>query len=184
MGLVDIFYKLYNNINHIIKLMKKSFSRHRFFQINTIGFTLIELLVVIAIIGILSSMVLVSLGGARAKARNARRESDIRQIVLAVELDYSDDEKYSQCNEMPIKIPCTDGGCACANPSDGKYLDPIPEDPKGGAYNWIDNSSGATNCDDERYCVWVLLEDEGKYFAGSEKGTRKLDDEPTDCPCW
>jgi len=165
--------------------MKKIFSRYRFFQRNHTGFTLIELLVVIAIMGILSSMVLVSLSGARAKARNARRESDIRQTVLATELDYSDDEKYSQCSGMPIKIPCTDFACSCTNPGDGKYLNPVPEDPKGGAYNWIDNSPGATTgCDDESYCIWVLLEDEGKYFAGSEKGTRKLDDEPTGCPCW
>lgn len=52
------------------------------------GFTLIELLVVMAIIGILSAVVLTSLNGARAKGRDARRISDIKQIQLALELYY------------------------------------------------------------------------------------------------
>src|SRR3990167_6802356 len=40
------------------------------------GFTLIELLMVIAIIGILSSIVMVSLGSSKTKLRDAKRVSD------------------------------------------------------------------------------------------------------------
>lgn len=50
------------------------------------GFTLIELLVVISIISLLSSVVLASLSIARAKARDAKRLSDMHQIQLALEL--------------------------------------------------------------------------------------------------
>ena len=52
------------------------------------GFTLIELLVVIAIIGILSSVVLASLNTARAKARDAKRLSDMHQMQIALEFYY------------------------------------------------------------------------------------------------
>ncbi len=58
------------------------------------GFTLIELLVVIAIIGLLSSVVLASLNSARAKARDAKRYSDLHSIQLGLELYYSDRGTY------------------------------------------------------------------------------------------
>ncbi len=60
----------------------------------TRAFSLIELLVVIAIIGILSSVVLVSLGNARGLARDAKRKIDIGNISLAFERYFSDHGYY------------------------------------------------------------------------------------------
>jgi len=58
------------------------------------GFTLIELLVVVSIISLLSSIVLMNLNGARAKARDAVRKSDMLQIKTALDLYYNDYGSY------------------------------------------------------------------------------------------
>lgn len=58
------------------------------------GFSLIELLVIISIIGLLSASVMVTLGSARQKSRDAKRLADIRQIINALELYFADNYAY------------------------------------------------------------------------------------------
>jgi prepilin-type N-terminal cleavage/methylation domain-containing protein len=99
----------------VIRLRTKLFSQK--------GFTLIELLVVIAIIGLLASVVLLSLNSARAKSRDAKRVSDVRQLVSAMELYYNDNSDYpaslatlvsTYIGAVPTGPTPADGSCSSA----------------------------------------------------------------------
>lgn len=59
-------------------------------QLQKRAFTLIELLVVIAIIGILASLIIVSLSGARSKATDTQRKNNARNLDSALAQYYVD----------------------------------------------------------------------------------------------
>ena len=116
------------------------------------GFTLIELLVVISVIGLLASVILVSLNSARQKARDAKRKADLRQLATALNLYYNDNDIYPICD---ISLPYPD---ACqwstwipgwSNMLPSQYISKIPIDPQN-----VDliNCDVVANCHIYRYC--------------------------------
>lgn len=93
------------------------------------GFTLIELLVVISIIGLLASVVLVSLNSARAKGRNVKRLADMKQLQTALDLYYDKNNKYPGDTGSYGEAESSCGGWDSStidNNSDGKpFITPL-----------------------------------------------------------
>ena len=118
------------------------------------GFTLIELLVVIAVIGILAAVILASLNTARAKARDAKRIADLKQVQTALELyrnDNSDYPSYITTTEAlwitKIKTDLVDKG----------YLGAVPLDPGGDYYRYFSDYSSGTGCNGLDYNTWEYV---------------------------
>ncbi|MCK9578481.1 prepilin-type N-terminal cleavage/methylation domain-containing protein [bacterium] len=59
------------------------------------GFTLIELLVVIAIIGILSGIIIVSMGSAQKSAQDAKIQATMDQMRTAAQMFYLNNNTYT-----------------------------------------------------------------------------------------
>lgn len=127
------------------------------------GFTLIELLIVVAVIGLLATIVGVAVNGARAKSRDNKRVSDLRQIQKGLELGFAQGSGYP-AGTMTLGEPGTDVLCgkggtiaftadtSAANcDADKIYVGHIPTDPSpGGQYSYV--SDGST------YCIQAALE--------------------------
>jgi prepilin-type N-terminal cleavage/methylation domain-containing protein len=128
------------------------------------GFTLIELLVVIAIIGLLSSVVLASLNTARAKARDAKRLSDMSQMQTALEFYYDSFGRYPNSDNAGCG-GWDSSGAPTAAPS---FITPLVlnnflsnlSDPSinnaCGNYAYYRYSAGSYGCDASKGAYYVL----------------------------
>ncbi len=67
----------------------------KFLKKRSKGFTLVELLIVIIIIGILAGMMMLSTGGATAKAEATKIVSDMRNMKAAAIMYYADHGKWT-----------------------------------------------------------------------------------------
>lgn len=110
------------------------------------GFTLVELLVVISLIGILASLLIVSLQGSQKSARDGRRKADLEQIRTALEMYRRDTGLY------PNSIGATEMET---------YLPQVPLDPSTRlSYSYNPNPSFTG------YDLCTLLEDGSAAVAG------------------
>ena len=128
-------------------------------RLNKKGFTLIELLVVIAIIGILSSIVLIALRGARDKAKDARIQASLAQIRVLAEIvydgidydgfDVDQDGTWDYADYVTLATDiAAQGGTVTANQSGDLYC--VQSTLNGGG-SWCVDSTGyagaVANCD-------------------------------------
>ena len=126
---------------------------------NKKGFTLIELLVVIAIIGILSGIFMLSLQGARKKAKDARIVAALSQVRVRAETLY-----------------------------DGDYSDVTTSDPEiskleadilkqGGQLTLVKNT------DNSAWCAYSPLNTGGKYYCVDSSGKAGFIDSSPSSSC-
>ena len=130
------------------------------------AFTLIELLVVIAIIGILAGVVTVNVGSAQAKARDAKRISDMKAIQTALEMYYDDNQEYpttadawksgtTVCNATYGAGNSYTGGTGYIPNLAPKYISVLPENPKPSYNKCYTYKSNGT---DYKLLIWNVIE--------------------------
>ena len=120
------------------------------------GFTLIELMVVITIIGILSSIVYMNLNANNLRARDVKRQSDLRQMQTALALYKQQFGRYpaagctdSNGDNFSNETECTDYISGLAP----TYMPRLPRDPNRRTF---EGYSYAVNADGSVYKIMAL----------------------------
>jgi prepilin-type N-terminal cleavage/methylation domain-containing protein len=136
------------------------------------GFTLIELLVVISIIAVLSSIALVVYTTTIKNGRDAKRQSDLRQIQSALE-QYRADQLYYPMSATTCtsanngKLIFTASNCTLKNPAGTKtYMNAVPVEPDTtrSQYSYVPTTTSGAICDNDTankcgsYCLYADME--------------------------
>jgi general secretion pathway protein G len=157
-----LFFVIFNKIGYNLVITKL------FYMLNKKrAFTLIELLVVIAIIGILTTIAVVALNNARAKARDAKRVADVKQVQTALELFFNDENRYptvAEFNSGSIFSTSTNGTTT--------YMAIIPEaptPPDGTCDNQLNNYSYNAPAGGSSYTISYCLGNQVGSLVGGLK---------------
>ena len=129
----------------------------KFFSTKQRGFTLVELMIVIAIIGILASILIVSLRQASERSRNAKIITDIVQVRRIAEQIYTG-EIMSGYTDL-----CKDS--SNFNSDDYTDLGMLQID--------IEKYGGAVSCyaNSDSYCVSSSFRTSGQWFCVDDEGS-------------
>jgi len=154
----------------------------------TRGFTLIELLVVIAIIGILASIVLVSLNSARKKGNDTRVISDVNQIRTALETGYNGSSyvdliggQNATCNGgVANLVGASYNNCVLNTAPDNTSISTLVNDATSQGGNIFFTVTGSSNILSNAYAIrGQLVSNSSAYFCIDSTGKTNSNDNVT-----
>ena len=102
------------------------------------GFTLVEIMVVVVIIGILGALVVPKLMGRTGESRVAAAKVDISTLMQALKLYKLDNNRYPTTEQgLQSLVVKPTGGPSTPNWKAGGYVEKLPKDPWGNAYQYM-----------------------------------------------
>jgi general secretion pathway protein G len=100
------------------------------------GFTLVEIMVVVVILGVLAVLIVPRVVGRTEEARGAAAKHDIAAIMQSLKLYRLDNGRYPT-NDQGLQALVTKPQAGPAASNWRSYLDKLPKDPWGNAYQYL-----------------------------------------------
>jgi prepilin-type N-terminal cleavage/methylation domain-containing protein len=127
------------------------------------GFTIVELLIVIVVIGILALLVITTYSGIQQKARNSKRQSDVKSLQTQLEAFFSQNGYYPSLTDMngaawlTANMKSLDQN-ALIDPSNPTQSKTLVVSPVAKSYSYEVTNSGGTSCEsDDTTCAKYTL---------------------------